>query len=204
MNRPNSLYLQSCRGNVVPNELWCHQLLFFVSRRHTHSTWTHVPIPPSHPTSHPWSLQGSYLAVVDTDCNTSWLGLLRLWHLEFHSVLLNIWRSISCPREIHWINQLNKPSLGFAGKSLEGRLWHQSVQLGSFLGGSLVVVTRYVASLGWVQLEVTVSSWWFSLVWFVVFDPFFSGGSANAVESCPFSGRNGCRSGRWRAAAFHG
>ena len=50
-----------------------------------------------------------------------------------------------------------------------------------------MVVTRYVASLGWVQLEVTVSSWWFSLVWFVVFDPFFSGESANAVESCPLS-----------------
>jgi hypothetical protein len=118
---------------------------FFVSRRHTHSTWTHVPIPPSHPTSHPWSLQGSYLAVVDTDCNTSWLGLLRLWHLEFHGVLLNIWRSISCPREVHWIHQLNKPSLGFVGKSLEERLGINRCNLVLFLVGlwwSLVVVTR--------------------------------------------------------------
>jgi hypothetical protein len=30
----------------------------------------------------------------------------------------------------------------------------------------------------------------------VVFGPFFSGGSANASEKCPFSGSNGCISGR--------
>ena len=84
------------------------------------------------------------------------------------------------------------------------RLWSRGrqveppcrLQFGSFLGGSLLVVTRYVAALGWVQLEVTVSSWWFSLVPSVVSGPFFSGGSANAVEIGPFSGRNGCRSGR--------
>ena len=47
-------------------------------------------------------------------------------------------------------------------------------------------------------------SWWFSLVRSVVFGSIFSGGSANVVESGPFSGRNGCRSGRWRTGAVHG
>ena len=70
------------------------------------------------------------------------------------------------------------------------------LQLDSFLGGSLLVVTRYVTALGWVQLEVTVSSWWFSLVRSVMSRPFFSGGYVNVVESGPFSGRNGCRSDR--------
>ena len=44
---------------------------YLVSHTHTHSSWIPAAIPPNHPTSHPWSLQGSYIAVVDTVCNTS-------------------------------------------------------------------------------------------------------------------------------------
>jgi hypothetical protein len=53
------------------------------NHRHTRSSWIPAPIPPNHPTSHPWGLQGSCLGVVDTGGNTSWLELLRP-SLELH------------------------------------------------------------------------------------------------------------------------
>ena len=59
-----------------------------------------------------------------TGGNTSWLELLRP-SLEFHDVRPDIRKSIGCPHKVHWIHQLNTPTLGFAGKSLERRLWHQ-------------------------------------------------------------------------------
>ena len=64
------------------------------------------------------------------------------------------------------------------------RLWSRGrqveppcrLQFGSFLGGSLLVVTQYVAALGWVQLEVSfllvvffgpVCGVWSILLWWV-------------------------------------
>jgi hypothetical protein len=57
--------------------------------------------------------------------NTSWLELLRP-SLELHDERPGIGKSIGCPHKVHGIHQLNTPTLGFGGKSLEGRLWHQS------------------------------------------------------------------------------
>ena len=85
-----------------------------------------APIPPNHPMSHPWSLQGSCLAVVDTVCNTFWLKLLRLWHLEFHDVWTGIGKSIGCLYRIHRLQLPKQRQLCSSKYGLEGRLWHQS------------------------------------------------------------------------------
>ena len=101
-----------------------YQLLFFVSHTHTRSSWIPAAIPPNHPTSRPWSLQGSCLVVVDSVCNTSWRGFLRP-SLELH-VRLNNEKSIGCLCRHHWIHQLKQRQLCFTKYGLEGRLWHQS------------------------------------------------------------------------------
>ena len=95
------------------------------NHRHTRSSWIPAPIPPNHPRSHPWSLQGSCLIVVDTVCNTSWLELLRP-SLELHDVLLNIWKSIGCLYKVRWIQIPKQRQLCSSKYGLERRLWHQS------------------------------------------------------------------------------
>jgi hypothetical protein len=86
-------------------------------RCHLQVSWWRVPYntdrfrPPNHPMSHPWSLQGSCLVVVDTVCNRSWLGFLNLGHLQPHDVLLNNGKSIGCLCRHHGIHQLKQRQL---------------------------------------------------------------------------------------------
>jgi hypothetical protein len=105
----------NCRDNVVPTELRCHQLLFLVSHTHTHSSWTTAPIPPNHPTSHPGNPWKQSICTVDTVCNTSSLELLRP-SLELHDVRPAIGKSIGCLYKVHWLHQLNTPSLDVTEK----------------------------------------------------------------------------------------
>jgi hypothetical protein len=65
--------------------------------------------------SHPWSLQGSCLVVVDTVCNRSWLGFRRP-SLELHDVLLSNGKSRDCLCRHHSRQQTTafKINLSFA------------------------------------------------------------------------------------------
>ena len=127
----NSWSPANCRENIAPIVLQYLPLPSLVSRRHTRSSWTTGLTLSGHLNTHPANHWKPSVCTAGTGGNTYWMELLRFWHLELP---VYGWRSIGCPHKVHGLHQLNTPSLDFAGKSLEGRLWHQWDVGSTYLG----------------------------------------------------------------------